>query len=82
MGGWVVGVGGEGAYPDIVVTSCHVRVAMGLVAPLLRFGAWSGVRHLDGWPNWCVSEYVVLCMVSQFQLPKNHMLLSLLVQRR
>ena len=37
-GGWVVRVGGEGAYPDPVVTSSHVRVAMGLVAPLLRIG--------------------------------------------
>ena len=41
--GWVV----RGAYPDPVVTSCHVRVAMGLVALLLRIGAWSGVKHLD-----------------------------------
>ena len=40
-------MGGEGAYPDPVVTSCHVRVAMGLVALLLRIGAWSGVKHLD-----------------------------------
>ena len=45
MGRWFVKVGGEGAYPDPVVTSCHVRVAMGLVAPLLRIGAWSGVKH-------------------------------------
>ena len=91
MGGWVVRVGGEGAYPDFVVTSCHVRVAMGLVAPLLRIGAWSGVKHLDGMAHLvclrysgcplcvvciyigaCVflCEYVLLCMVSQFQLPK------------
>ena len=47
-GGWVVRVDGEGAYPDLVMTSCHVRVAMGLVAPLLWIGAWSGVKHLDG----------------------------------
>ena len=40
-------MGGEGAYPDPVVTSCHVRVAMGLVALLLWIGAWSGVKHLD-----------------------------------
>ena len=40
-------MGGEGAYPDPVMTSCHVRVAMGLVALLLRIGAWSGVKHLD-----------------------------------
>ena len=45
MGGWFVRVGGEGAYPDPVVASCHVGVAMGLVAPLLRIGAWSGVKH-------------------------------------
>ena len=38
MGGWVVWAGGEGAYPDPVVTSCYVRVAMGLVALLLRIG--------------------------------------------
>ena len=44
--GCLVG-GGEGAYPDPVVTCCHVRVAMGLVALLLRIGAWSGVKHLD-----------------------------------
>ena len=44
-GGWFVRVGGEGAYPDPMATSCHVRVAMGLVAPLLRIGAWSGVKH-------------------------------------
>ena len=47
MGGWVVRVDGEGAYPDPLVTSCHVRVAMGLVALLLRSGAWSGVKHFD-----------------------------------
>ena len=41
---------GEGAYPDPVVTSCHVRVAMGRVALLLRIGAWSGVKHLDRRP--------------------------------
>ena len=40
-------MGGGGAYPDPVVTSCHVRVAMGLVALLLRIGAWSGVKHFD-----------------------------------
>ena len=40
-------MGGEEAYPDPVVTSCHVRVAMGLVTLLLRIGAWSGVKHLD-----------------------------------
>ena len=45
VGGWVVWVGREGAYPDPVVTSCHVRVATGLVALLLRIGAWSGVKH-------------------------------------
>ena len=28
------------------MTSGHVRVAMGLVVPLLRIGAWSGV--IDG----------------------------------
>ena len=44
-------MGSEGAYPDPVVTSCHVRVAMGLVALLLLIGAWSGVKHLD---TWCV----------------------------
>ena len=38
---------GEGAYLDPVVTSCHVRVAMGLVTLLLWIGAWSGVKHLD-----------------------------------
>ena len=38
VGGWVVWVGGEGAYPDPVVTSCYVRVAMGLVGLLLRIG--------------------------------------------
>ena len=47
VGGWGVWVGGEGNYPDPVVTSCHVRVAMGLVDLLLRIGAWSGVKHLD-----------------------------------
>ena len=47
VGGWVVWVGGEGAYPDPVVTSCPVRVTMGLVALLPRIGAWSGVKHLD-----------------------------------
>ena len=26
------GVAGEGAYPDLAVTSCHVRLAMDLVA--------------------------------------------------
>ena len=46
-GRWVIRVGGGEAYPDPVVTSCHVRVAMGLVALLLRIGAWSGVKHLD-----------------------------------
>ena len=40
-------MGGEGAYPDPVVTSCDVRVAMGLVALLLRIGARIGVKHLD-----------------------------------
>ena len=44
---WIIRVGSEGAYPDPVVTSCHVRVTMGLVAPLLRIVAWSGVKHLD-----------------------------------
>ena len=47
-GEWVVGVGGEGVYPDLLVTSCHVRVAMRLVASLLRAGACSGVKHFDG----------------------------------
>ena len=37
--GWVVRVGGEGAYPDLVVTSCHVRVAIGVVVLLLRIRA-------------------------------------------
>ena len=41
-------MGGEGAYPDLVVTSCHVRVAIGVVVLLLRIRAWSGVKHLDG----------------------------------
>ena len=50
VGGWVVRVGAEGAYPDLVVTSCHMKVAMGLVAPLLRIGAWSSVKHLGGMP--------------------------------
>ena len=45
MGGRVVRVGGKGACPDPVVTSCHVNVAMGLAAPLLRNGAWSGLKH-------------------------------------
>ena len=40
-------MGSEGGCPDPVVTSCHVRVAMGLVALLLEIGAWSGVKHLD-----------------------------------
>ena len=44
--GWGGG-GGEGAYRDPVVTSCHVRVVIGLVALLLQIGAWSGVKHLD-----------------------------------
>ena len=52
MAGWVNGVGGEGAYPDLVVTSCHVRLAMGLVALGLRIGAWSGVGCLDGMVHW------------------------------
>ena len=30
-GGWDIRVGGEGAYPDLVITSCHVRVALGMV---------------------------------------------------
>ena len=29
------------------MTSCHVRVAIGLVALLLRIGARIGVKHLD-----------------------------------
>ena len=41
-------MGGERAYLDLVVISCHVKVAMGLVAPLLRIGGWSGVGYLDG----------------------------------
>ena len=49
-------MGGEGAYPDLVMTSSHVRVAMGLVAPLLQIGAWSGVKHLDG-----MAHLVCLC---------------------
>ena len=40
-------MGGEGAYPDPVVTSCDARVAMGLVALLLRIGARIGVKHFD-----------------------------------
>ena len=32
MGVWVNGLGGEGAYPDVVVTSYLGRLAMGLVA--------------------------------------------------
>ena len=48
MGRWVFRVGGEGACPDLVMTSCHVRVAMGVIVPLLWIGAWSCVKHLDG----------------------------------
>ena len=51
VGGWVVRVGAEGAYPNLVVTSCHMKVAMGLVGPLLRIGAWSSVKHLGGMPT-------------------------------
>ena len=47
MGGWVNGVGGEGAYLNFIVTSCHVRLAMGLVAFQLRIGAWSGAVYAD-----------------------------------
>ena len=36
------------------MTSCHVRVAMGLVATLLRIGARSDVKNLDGVPTWCL----------------------------
>ena len=59
MGGWVVWVGGEGAYPDPVVTSCHVRVAMGLVALLLRIGIGVVLSTLIGWPTWCVCVTLV-----------------------
>ena len=31
-----------------------VRVAVGLVAPLLRIGARSGVKNLDRVPTWCL----------------------------
>ena len=27
---------------------------MGVVAAPLQIGAWSGVKHLDGMPTWCV----------------------------
>ena len=37
-----------------MVTSCHVRVAVGLVAPLLRIRATSGVKSLDGMSTWCL----------------------------
>ena len=56
VGGWVARVGGKGAYSDLVMTSYHVRVAMGLVAPLLRIGARSGVKHVDG-----MAHLVCLC---------------------
>ena len=36
------------------MTSCHVKVAVGLVAALLRIGAMSGVKNLDGMPTWCL----------------------------
>ena len=32
-------VGGKGAYTDLMVTSCHIRLAMGLDALGLRIGA-------------------------------------------
>ena len=35
------------------MTSCHVRVAVGLVAPLLRIGARGGVKNVDRMPTWC-----------------------------
>ena len=47
-GGGGVRVSSEGAYPDLVVTSCHVRMAVGVVNPLLQIGACSGVKHLMG----------------------------------
>ena len=31
-----------------MVTSCHVMLAMSLVAPGLQVGAWSCVGYLDG----------------------------------
>ena len=65
-GGWVVWVGGEGAYPDPVVTSCHVKVAMGLVALLLRIGAWSGVKHLDRMAYLVCLRYSG-CLVSAYE---------------
>ena len=37
-----------------MVNSCHVRVAVGLVAPLLRIGARSAVKNLDGMSTWCL----------------------------
>ena len=65
-GGWAVKVGGVGAYPHPVVTCCHVRVAMGLVALLLRIGAWSGVKHLDRVTHLVCLRYSG-CLISAYE---------------
>ena len=65
-GGWVVRVGAEGAYPDPVVTSCHVKVAMGLVTLMLRIGAWSGVKHLDRMAQLVCLHYSG-CLISAYE---------------